>query len=143
MPVTYSIGEVARRFGLSPSALRFYESIGLLPEPARVSGRRRYDDETVEQLAVIAAAQRLGFTLQEAGVLLEGLRADVPPADQWRTLARGKLDELDTAAQHIDEMRTMLRTGLTCDCLEVEDIDAFRAGCVAWARASDASEQVE
>ncbi|MBJ7519022.1 MAG: MerR family transcriptional regulator [Solirubrobacteraceae bacterium] len=143
MSASYPIGEVARRFGLSPSALRFYESIGLLPEPARVSGRRRYGDDTVEQLAVIAAAQRAGFTLQEAALLLEGLRADVPPADAWRALAQSKLDELDTAAQQIDEMRAMLRTGLSCDCLDVDDIDAFRARCVAWARASGVSEQVE
>lgn len=135
MPPTFSIGEVAERFGLSPSALRFYESIGLLPEPERTSGRRRYTQETIDQLAIVAAAQRAGFTLREATTLLTGLQADAAPTDEWRELAQDKLAELEALAGRIEEMRAILHRGLACDCLALEDVEGFRAQCVAWADA--------
>ena len=50
------IGEVARRAGIRPSALRYYESIGLMPAPKRVNGRRRYDESTVQMLRVVQLA---------------------------------------------------------------------------------------
>ena len=66
MPGTYSIGEVARRVGLSTSALRYYESVGLLPTPERSSGRRVYDQDALDRLAMIDVAQRAGFTLRDS-----------------------------------------------------------------------------
>ena len=60
-----AIGDVARRAGIRPSALRYYESIGLLPQPRRVNGRRRYDESTVRMLKLIQLAQGAGFTVAE------------------------------------------------------------------------------
>ena len=70
MEATLTIGEVARRAGLNTSAIRYYESRGVLPQPERESGRRRYTEETVQRLHVIEVAKRAGFTLDEARVLL-------------------------------------------------------------------------
>ena len=56
-----TIGEVARQAGIRPSALRYYESIGLLPAPKRVNGRRRYDPSTVQQLTVLNWPDRLAL----------------------------------------------------------------------------------
>ena len=78
------IGEVARRAGIRPSALRFYESIGLMPAPKRVNGRRRYDESTVQMLRVVQLAQRAGFTVAEIQTLPHGFAPDTPPADRWR-----------------------------------------------------------
>ena len=58
-----TIGEVARQVGIATSAIRYYEEIGLLPPPARVNGRRRYDWSAVQRLCVIEYAQQAGFTL--------------------------------------------------------------------------------
>ena len=60
-----TIGEVARRAGIRTSALRFYESIGLMPLPKRVSGRRRYEENTVQMLKIVQLAQDAGFTIAE------------------------------------------------------------------------------
>ena len=60
-----AIGEVARRAGVRASALRYYESIGILPAPRRVNGRRRYDGEVLELLTVVRVAQQAGFTAAE------------------------------------------------------------------------------
>ena len=56
-----AIGEVARRAGIQASALRYYESIGLMPAPRRVSGRRRYDESTVQMLKIVQLAQDRGL----------------------------------------------------------------------------------
>jgi DNA-binding transcriptional MerR regulator len=60
-----SIGEVVRNSGKAASAIRYYEEIGMPPEPLRVSGRRPYPREVVRTLAVIEAAQRAGLTLDD------------------------------------------------------------------------------
>ena len=60
-----AIGEVAQRAGVRPSTIRYYESIGLLPPPARVNGRRRYDAAVLERLRIVRTAQEVGFTLDE------------------------------------------------------------------------------
>src|SRR5918992_1339605 len=60
-----TIGEVARRAGLQPSAIRYYEQIGLLPAPGRQSGRRRYDPAVLDRLTVIRVGQAAGLTLAE------------------------------------------------------------------------------
>lgn len=134
MPDTYSIGEVARGFGLSTSALRYYETLGLLPEPERVGGRRRYDQDALDRLAMIAVAQRAGFTLREAKMLLDGLQADTAPTEEWRELAARKLTEIEQLLARTEAMRALLRTWLECDCLTLEDIDAFRRANAEWAR---------
>ena len=59
------IGDVAQRAGVKTSLIRYYEEIGLLPEPERVSGQRRYDQTVLRRLAVIDVAQRAGMSLGE------------------------------------------------------------------------------
>lgn len=57
-----TVGEVARRAGIRTSAIRYYERVGLLPAPPRVSRHRRYDPSVVQRLAVLYLAQEAGFT---------------------------------------------------------------------------------
>ena len=140
MHASYSIGEVAQRVGLSTSALRYYETLGLLPAPERASGRRRYDQDALDRLAMIDVAQRAGFTLREARILLDGLDADTPPTDEWRQLAQRKLTEIEQLLARTEAMRTLLHTWLDCDCLTLKDIDAFRQANAEWARAQQTSQ---
>jgi MerR family redox-sensitive transcriptional activator SoxR len=116
-----TIGEVARRAGIRPSALRYYESIGLLPAPKRVNGRRRYDPSTVQQLTVLQFARHAGFTIAEIQTLFHGFAPDTPPAARWQALAEQKLCELDTLIERAEHMRQMLKAGLRCGCLRLED----------------------
>jgi MerR family transcriptional regulator, redox-sensitive transcriptional activator SoxR len=116
---TLTIGEVARQAGLNTSAIRYYESVGLLPEPERVSGQRRYDAETVRRLRVIDVAKQAGFSLDEARVLL----AD-PGGAQLRTLAERKLPEVDDLIARAQAMRAWLVTASGCNC-ETLDVCAL------------------
>lgn len=118
-----AIGEVARRSGVPASTLRYYESIDLLAAPERVGGQRRYDATVLERLAMIGLAQRAGFTLREVRILLVGFSADTPPSERWRTLARRKLPEIEALIERAEEMRRLLREGLECRCLRLEDCE--------------------
>ena len=64
-----TIGQVAERAGVNTSHLRFYERVGVLPQPERVAGQRRYHEEVVHRLAIIDVAQRAGLTLEEIAPL--------------------------------------------------------------------------
>ena len=116
-----TIGEVARMAGIRPSALRYYESIGLLPSPKRVKGRRYYDSGAVQRLALVQLAQQAGFTIAEIQTLFHGFAPDTPPAARWRTLACRKVAELDTLIERTQRMKHVLETGLQCGCLRLED----------------------
>jgi MerR family transcriptional regulator, redox-sensitive transcriptional activator SoxR len=85
------IGEVARRAGIRPSAIRYYESIGLLPEPERISGRRRYPTKIVRTLSIISAAQRAGLSLDDVGELLRASDANGGVSERLRTIAQRRL----------------------------------------------------
>ncbi len=116
-----SIGEVAKRTGIRTSALRYYEEAGVLPVPARVSGRRCYDIAVIRRIEVLRFAQQAGFTLDEIKTLFHGFGAETPLSARWQTLARAKLQELDVLARRIRQMRRALGRSLKCNCVRIED----------------------
>jgi MerR family transcriptional regulator, redox-sensitive transcriptional activator SoxR len=120
---TIAIGEVARRAGVETSTIRYYERVGLLPAPERQSGRRRYEPAVVTALAAIGVAKEAGFSLREIRQLFSGFESDVPPSERWSCMAHDKLRELDTLAEQIESMRALLRRGLECGCLTLEDCE--------------------
>lgn len=96
-PHRYRISEVARLTGFTPTALRYYESAGVLAPAARTpAGYRVYDDRDVERLRLIARAKDLGCTLDEIGGLVEAWDADEcgPVKHRLRSLVGGKLTEV-------------------------------------------------
>ena len=125
---TLAIGEIARRAGMSGPTMRYYESIGLLPAPRRVNGRRRYDESALQRLRIIRCAQRAGFTLGEIRELFQGFPAGTTPAVRWESLARRKLAELDAQLARIGVMRGVLREGIRCGCLTMEQCSLWMSG---------------
>jgi MerR family transcriptional regulator, redox-sensitive transcriptional activator SoxR len=120
-----SIGEVARSTGVRPSALRYYEGVGLLPLPERANGRRRYDGELLREmlnrLAVVRVAKQAGFTISEIRTLLDGFSEDTPPTERWRILAQDKLPEVEALVERVLSMKDLLERGLRCECLRLEE----------------------
>jgi MerR family transcriptional regulator, redox-sensitive transcriptional activator SoxR len=121
VPRQMAIGEVAERAGMTTSRIRYYETRGLLPEPERAAGKRRYDEEVFRRLAIIDAAQRVGFTLEEIRDLL-GSRNDLAH-ERLRQLALSKLPELDDLIARATSVRRLLKICSGCDC---ESIDVCR-----------------
>jgi MerR family transcriptional regulator, redox-sensitive transcriptional activator SoxR len=117
------IGEVARRSGLSTSALRYYESVGLLPPPMRVSKRRRYDHSVLGRIRIILLARDAGFTVKETKTFLSGYPMDTAPADRWRALAGKKLMELDAQMMRLAQMKSILSDSFHSRCTRLEDCE--------------------
>jgi DNA-binding transcriptional MerR regulator len=111
---TLSIGEIADQAGVRASRIRYYESIGILPIPDRVSGKRRYRPDVLRRLTVITAAQRIGFTLDEIGELLGPGRR--PAHERLRALAIHKLPEIEELIDRASTIRQLLITCAGCEC---------------------------
>ena len=113
---TLTIGQLAKQFGLNTSAIRYYEREGVLPEPARESGRRRYGADTVRRLQLLDVAKRAGFTLGEARVLLESADAGHAASDALRELAQRKLPDIDALITRAQAMREWMVAAADCNC---------------------------
>ena len=88
-----TIGEIARRAGVRPSAIRYYEEVGLLPRARRVAGQRRYDASILDRLAIVRLAQHVGLQIREIKWLLNDVPGR-PPPERWRQLAHTSLSPL-------------------------------------------------
>jgi MerR family redox-sensitive transcriptional activator SoxR len=116
-----SIGELARRAGLSASAIRYYEKIGLLPKTQRVGGQRQYEPGVLNYLAVIDVARRAGFRIEEIRHLLHGFGKGIPAFRRWQILARRKITEMDDLIARAKKMKRLLEKADRCKCLDLED----------------------
>ena len=116
-----TISEVAKRAGIRASAIRYYESVKLLPPPQRISGRRRYNTEILRQLTFIQVAQAAGFSLAEIQTFINELDGNAPLSERWQTLAQHKLAEIDALARKVQGMRMILQNGLNCSCSNLEE----------------------
>ena len=126
MPEELSIGELARRTAKRPSAIRYYEEVGLLPPPTRVSGRRRYPAETVRTLTAIDTAQRAGLSLDEIRTLLEAQDHEAA-VDELRRIAERKLPELDAMIARATVVRGWLDAAARCECPSLDECCLFEA----------------
>ena len=117
-----TISEAARRAGIRPSAIRYYESIHLLPTPRRASGRRRYDASVLHRLALIQRAQEAGFTVAEIKGLFYDFAAETPASERWQALAQRKLVEVEALIIRAQGMKRMLEECvLQCRCPSLEE----------------------
>jgi MerR family transcriptional regulator, redox-sensitive transcriptional activator SoxR len=127
VPDELSIGELARRTAKRPSAIRYYEEVGLLPAPARISGRRRYPAETVRTMTAIDTAQRAGLTLDEIRTLLDAQDHETA-VDELRQIAERKLPELDAMIERATLVRRWLEAAARCECPSLDECCLFEPG---------------
>lgn len=121
-----TIGELARRTGRRPSSIRYYEEIGLLPQPARFGGQRRYEPEAVRNLAVIDTAQRAGLALDEIKSLFAAVAGeDVAAVEQLRQIAERKLPQLVAMIERTALVRQWLEAAARCECPSLDDCHLF------------------
>jgi MerR family redox-sensitive transcriptional activator SoxR len=127
----WTISQVAKQVNLQPSAIRYYEQIGLLPPAQRMSGQRRYDTTALYRLAIIQQARQLGFTLGEIRQLFFGFRNGARASERWQKLSRRKLAELDGLMDGIKTVQRLLRKMMQnchCETLEQCGKGIFRSG---------------
>jgi MerR family redox-sensitive transcriptional activator SoxR len=116
-----TIGQVAKASGLRASAIRYYEKEGLLPEPDRVGGQRRYNRTVLERIALLEFAKECGFALAEARNLLNGFADDAPLAERLHGIAQRKIAELDQRAAAIARSKERILRAAECRCSDLSE----------------------
>ncbi|MGQ0830743.1 MAG: redox-sensitive transcriptional activator SoxR [Microthrixaceae bacterium] len=115
-----SIGDVATRAGVATSALRFYESHGLIAAERADSGHRRFPREVLRRVAFIRVAQRIGLSLDEIRAALATLpSARTPTAADWAKLSRAWRHRLDDEIATLERVRDDLDSCIGCGCLSL------------------------
>lgn len=111
-----TIGEVAARVGIQPSAIRYYEQLGLVPAAQRKAGKRVYGADMLDRLALIQLAQGAGFALAEIRDLFAEIESRRPAAAVWKRRAAAKRADLNAQIRRATRMKHVLSILATCNC---------------------------
>lgn len=115
-----TIGEVAERANVATSALRYYETEGLVFSVRSAGGQRRYHRDVLRRIAFVRAAQRVGLTLEEIKSALATLPEErTPTAADWRRLSRSWRPMLNRRIAELERVRDKLDTCIGCGCLSL------------------------
>lgn len=128
----FTVGEIARRVGVSTSALRFYETEGLITSERASSGHRRYHADVLRRVSFIRAAQRVGLTLGEIRDALSSLPDErTPNARDWAHLARQWRPQLEERIKLLTRLRDQLDECIGCGCLSLTSCGIWNPDDVA------------
>ena len=129
-----TIGQLSERSGVATSAIRFYESRGLLSSVRTTGNQRRYPQATLRRVAFIRTAQRVGLTLDEIGEALATLpESRTPTKADWQRLSRTWRPRLDEQIRRIELLRDRLDGCIGCGCLSLKSCALTNPG--DWAAA--------
>jgi MerR family redox-sensitive transcriptional activator SoxR len=133
------IGEMAARSGVAPSALRFYESIGLIEAERSAGHQRLYPRHQLRRVAFIRVAQRLGLSLHDVSEALATLPAGrAPTKAQWAKLSRSWRRELDERIARLEALRDELTGCIGCGCLSLRQCRLYNPDDLASTRGESA-----
>src|SRR5881275_915964 len=116
-----TIGQLADRAGVATSAIRFYESKGLISSVRTTGNQRRYEQSTLRRVAFIRTAQRVGLSLDEIGAALATLPdGRAPTKSDWHRLSATWRPRLDEQIERIERLRDRLDGCIGCGCLSLK-----------------------
>ena len=111
-----SIGKLSKETGLSVQTIRYYEQLGILPEPARTdSGYRNYSDDYFEHINFIKNAREFGFSLEEIKVLVNLKSSEAALGKDVKEIVNSKIQEIDEQIKSLETTRNYL-TSLNQSC---------------------------
>jgi MerR family transcriptional regulator, redox-sensitive transcriptional activator SoxR len=121
MPDDLTIGELSARSGAAPSALRFYETQGLISAHRTSGNQRRYERAILRRIALIQAGRATGIPLERIRAALGTLPSHrTPTRSDWERLSRGWRDDLDHRISTLQAIRNRLTTCIGCGCLSID-----------------------
>ncbi len=124
--MSWTIGQLAERAGVATSALRYYESLGLIESWRTDGNQRRYEPAQLRRVAVIRAAHELGIPLTEVGEALSGLPGGrTPVKEDWESLSSGWRDRLTDRIDELERLRDDLTECIGCGCLSLKTCAIF------------------
>ncbi|MGW6598586.1 redox-sensitive transcriptional activator SoxR [Streptomyces sp. NPDC055036] len=116
-----TVGELAERSGVAPSALRFYEREGLISSRRTTGNQRRYSRDTLRRVAFIRTSQRLGIPLATIRDVLALLPEDrTPTKEDWARISECWRDDLDRRIRMLRRLRDSLTDCIGCGCLSLD-----------------------
>ncbi|MEO5708852.1 MAG: redox-sensitive transcriptional activator SoxR [Nocardioidaceae bacterium] len=117
-----TIGDVSARSGVATSALRYYETQGLIVSERSTGNQRRYRRATLRRVAFIRSAQRVGLTLEEISEALSTLpEGRTPTKADWARLSRGWRPRIDAQIERLERLRDKLDGCIGCGCLSLRE----------------------
>lgn len=120
MPDHLTIGELSKRSGLAPSALRFYEDVGLLEAERTTGNQRRYARHMLRRIAFIRAAQRVGLSLDEISEALATLpNRRTPNKSDWERVSHHWTSRIDRQIADLERLKRKLTSCVGCGCLSL------------------------
>jgi MerR family transcriptional regulator, redox-sensitive transcriptional activator SoxR len=132
-----SIGTVAARAGIAPSALRFYEAEHLIRARRTAGGQRRFHRDTLRRIAFVRVAQRVGLTLEEIRAALATLpESRTPTKEDWARISRSWKPRLDAQIATLERLRDRLTSCIGCGCLSFQACALYNPGDAAAALGS-------
>ena len=116
-----TIGQLARRTGLAVSAIRYYETQGLIRPARNAGGQRRFRRSDIRRLSFVKIAQQFGFTLPKIGALMASLpEGRVPTKRDWEKISRQFRATLDSQIHALEQLRDNLDGCIGCGCLSLK-----------------------
>jgi MerR family redox-sensitive transcriptional activator SoxR len=116
-----TVGEVAQRSGFAASAIRYYESQGLVSAERSAGGQRRYQRNVLRRLAFIRAARHVGLSLDEISAALSELPSSRNPTRaDWTRMSRSWKSRLDAEIDALVALRDGLDSCIGCGCLSLQ-----------------------
>lgn len=132
LPMVLTIGELSSRTGVAPSALRFYESKGLLHATRNRGGQRRYQRDELRRVSFVRAAQMVGLSLEEIADVLSSLPdGRVPTRADWARLSASWRPRLDEQIAILERLRDHLTGCIGCGCLSLAACRLHNPGDIA------------
>ena len=124
-----TIGDLARRTGLSVSAIRFYEERGLVQSLRTSGNQRRFLRGEIRRLSFILIAQKLGLSLAEIEAALAGLpQGRNPTVRDWERISGAIRQRIDTQIAQLEKVRADLTGCIGCGCLSLKTCALYNAG---------------
>ncbi|WP_192890253.1 redox-sensitive transcriptional activator SoxR [Vibrio bathopelagicus] len=119
--VYLTIGQLSERSGVAPSALRFYETKGLIASIRTNGNQRRYQSAMLRRIALIQVAQSIGFTLEEITEELSTLPMNQTATKRdWERVAKKWQGQLDSKMAQIRSLQENLTGCIGCGCLSMQ-----------------------
>jgi MerR family redox-sensitive transcriptional activator SoxR len=124
-----TIGELARRTGLSVSAIRFYETKGLVDSVRTSGNQRRFPRSDIRRLSFALIAQQLGLSLADIETALADLpKGRAPSREEWAAIAEGVKEALEAKIALLERTRDMLDGCIGCGCLSLDRCALYNPG---------------
>jgi MerR family redox-sensitive transcriptional activator SoxR len=121
-----TVGEAAARIGVTTSALRFYEKVGLINAARTNGGQRRYHRDVLRRVAFIRGAQAIGMKLSEIKEAIGHLPVDrAPTKDEWHQLSERWRPQLDAKVAVLLAIRDKLDNCIGCGCQTLDSCSIF------------------